>query len=186
MRESSRTRQSSSRDQTRNREMITLFMRLAAFVATLIPLAAMALPWVILDGTGETVSGVGAIALLVPPMSEYLYVVSLLQAAFLTVGPILVALLAIITGYNYRRRRSIYWAPPMMLVVSVAIAYGASDLIIATELGLVIVMAVSAMLTLHQTAIRVQVILRRKMKMPAIYRALAVATGMGHYRWSER
>ena len=168
MRERSRTRQQGSRDQTRNRELITLTMRLAAFMATLIPLAAMVLPWVMLDGTGEVVSGVGAIALLVPPMSEYLYAVSPLQAALLTVGPVLVALLAIITSYNYRRRRSIYWAPPAMLVVAVAIAYGAGDLVTAAELGLAIVMAVSAFLTLHQIAIRVQVVLRRKMKMPAI------------------
>ena len=186
MRERNRTIQPGSREETRNRELITLVMRLAAFVATLIPLAALALPWVELDGTGETVSGVGAMALLVPPMSEYLYAVSPLQAALLTVGPVLVALLAIITSYNYRRRRSIYWAPPTALIVAVAIAYGAADLVTATGPGLVIVMAVSALLTLHQVAIRVQVILRRKMKMPAIYRALAVITGMGHYRWAER
>ena len=185
MRERSRTRQSGSRDQTRGRELITLVMRLAAFVATLIPLAALALPWVTLDGTEKAVSGVGAVALLVPPMSEYLYTVSPLQAALLTVGPMLVALLAIITGYNYRRRKSIYWAPPAMLIVAGAITFGTTDLVIATEPGLAIVMAVSALLTLHQAAIRVQVILRRKMKMPAVYRTLAVATGMGHYRWSE-
>ena len=186
MRERSRTRQSGSRDQTMNRELITLIMRLVAFVFTLVPLAALALPWVVLDGTREAVSGVGAIALLVPPMSEYLYAVSPLQATLLTLGPMLVALLAVITGYNYRRRRSIYWAPPAMLIVSVAIAYGASDLVTSAEPGLVIVMVVSALLTLHQVAIRVQVVLRRRMKMPVVYRALAVATGMGHYRWSER
>ena len=186
MRESSRTRQSGSRDQTGSRELITLVMRLAAFVATLIPLAALALPWVTLDGTEETVSGVGAVALLVPPMSEYLYAVSPLQAATLTVGPMLVALLAIIIGYNYQRRRSIYWAPPAMLIVAGVIAFGTADLITDTEPGLAIVMAVSVLLTLHQAAIRIQVNLRRKMKMPAVYRALAVATGMGHYRWSER
>ena len=186
MREGSRTRQSGSRDQPRSRELITLIMRLAAFVATLIPLAALALPWVTLDGTEETVSGVGAVALLVPPMSEYLYTVSPLQATLLTVGPILVALLAIITGYNYRRRRSIYWVPPAMLMVTGAIAFGTADLITAAGPGLVIVMSVSVLLILHQAAIRVQVVLRRKTKMPAVYRALAVATGMGHYRWSER
>ena len=186
MREGSRTMQSGNRDQTRNRELITLIMRITAFVATLIPLAAMALPWVVLDGTGEAVTGVGAIALLVPPMSEYLYAVSPLQASLLMIGPILVPFLAIIISYNYRRRRSIYWAPPVMLAVSVAIAYGTTDLVAAAEPGLVIVMVVSTALTLHQVAIRVQVVLRRKMKMPAIYRALAVITGMGHYRWSER
>ena len=185
MRERSRTRQPGNRDQTRDRELLTLIMRLTAFVATLIPLATLVLPWVVLDGTGEAVSGVGAIALMVPPTSEYLYAVSPLQAGILTVGPILVALLAIITSYNYRRRRSIYWAPPAILIVAGAIGYGTGDLITAIEPGLVAVIAVSALLTLHQIAIRVQVALRRKMKMPAVYRALAVVTGMGHYRWSE-
>ena len=186
MRERSRTMQSGNRDQTRNRELITLIMRITAFVATLIPLAAMALPWVVLDGTGEAVTGVGAIALLVPPTSEYLYAVSPLQASALMVGPILVALLAIIISYNYRRRKSVHWAPPLMLIVAGAIAYGAGDLVTAIEPGLVLVMAVSALLTLHQAAIRLQVALRRKMKLPEVYRALAVVTGMGHYRWSER
>ena len=119
-------------------------------------------------------------------MSEYLYAVSSPQAVLLMVGPILVALLAIITCYNYRRRRSIYWAPPAMLALAAAIAFGASDLVTAIEPGLVIVMVVAALLTLHQITIRVQVVLRRNMKMPAVYRTLAVATGMGHYRWSER
>ena len=181
MRETSRTRV-----QGRNRELITLIMRLAAFVATLAPLLAMALPWVALDGAEEMVSGVGAIALLAPPMREYIFAVSPLQGAILTLGPILIALLAIVTSYNYRRRRSIYWAPPLMLAVALAIAYGATDLVTGAEPGLMIVMAVAALLTLHQVAIRIQVVLRRRMKMPMVYRTLAVATGMGHYRWSER
>ena len=185
MRERSRTRQPGNRDQTRDRELLTLIMRLIAFLATLIPLAALALPWIVLDGTKESVSGVGAIALLVPPTSEYLYAVSPLQAGILTLGPILVALLAIITSYNYRRRKSVYWAPPATLIVGGAIAYGTGDLVTAIEPGLLAVMAVSVLLTLHQIAIRVQVALRRRMKMPTVYRTLAVVTGMGHYRWSE-
>lgn len=186
MRERSRTRQSGNRDQTKNRELITLIMRLSAFVAALVPLAAMALPWITLDGTGEVVSGVGVIGLLVPPTSEYLYAVSPLQAAFLTLGPVLVALLAIITAYKYRQRKSVFWAPPAMLIVAGIVAYSTGDLVASLGTGLVIVMAVAILLTLHQAAIRVQVLLRRKMKMPAVYRTLAIATGMGHYRWSER
>ena len=170
----------------RNRELVTLVIRLSAFVATLIPLAAMALPWIILDGTGEAVSGVGAIALLVPPSSEYLYAVSPLQAAFLTLGPVLVALLAIIIAHKYRQRKSVVWAPLALLIVAGLVAYGTGDLIAAIGPGLVIVLAVSVLLTLHQSAIRVQVLLRRKMKMPEVYRTLAIVTGMGHYRWSER
>ena len=175
----------SSWNQTKNRELVTLIMPLTAFVVTLIPLVAMTLPWVTLDGVGKAVSGVGAIALLVPPMSEYLYAVSPFQAAILTLGPILVALLAIIISHNYKQRKAIFWAPLAMLAVAMAIAYGATDLVTASEQGLTIVMAISALLTLHQVAIRIQVVLQRKLKMSAVYRALAVATGAGHYRWRE-
>ena len=126
-----------SSNQTKNRELATLVARLTAFLATLIPLgrddASPGLPWM----AWEAVSGVGAIALLVPPMSEYLYAVSPLQAAILTLGPILVALLAIViqattidgAGRSSGRR-------PAMLAVAVAIAYGATDLVAASEQGL--------------------------------------------------
>ena len=169
----------------RTREITTFAVRLVAFVISLVPLGALTLPWVTLDGTGEVISGAGAIALLVPPMGAYLYAVSPLQASILTVGPILVALLAMVIGYNYQRRRSVYWAPPVMLVITALIAYGAADLVIATEPGLALVMAAAALLTLHQAAIRIQVALRRRQKLPVVYRTLGIATGMGHYRWSE-
>ena len=186
MRERRRTRPQGSHDQTRNGELTTFVIRIAAFASTLVPLAALALPWVALDGTEETVSGVGAIALLLSPMREYLYAISSLQASIVTMGPIMVGLLAIIISYNYQRRRSVFWAPPVMLAVAALVAFGATDLVAGTEAGLALVMAVAALLTLHQIAIRVQVFLRRKMKMPQVYRALAVVTGMGYYRWSER
>ena len=54
MQERSRTRQSGNRNQTKNRELITLIVRLSVFVTALIPLAAMALPWITLDGTGRS------------------------------------------------------------------------------------------------------------------------------------
>ena len=108
----------------------------------------MALPWATLDGTDTVVSGVGAIALLVPPTSEYLFAVSPIQAAIVTAGPMLAAALAIITSYNYWQRKSIFWAPPAMLAVMLAIAYGAVDLITAIEPGLVTMMAVSALAVL--------------------------------------
>ena len=174
-----------SRDQTRTRELVTLIVRLTAFVATLIPLVAMMQPWVTLDGIDAPVSGIGAVALLLPSMREYLYAVSPVQAAVVTLGPIPVALLAILISNNYRRRKSVFWAPPAMLVVALGIAFGATDLVTGTEQGLTIVIVVSMLLTLHQVAIRVQVALQRKLMMPAVYRVLTVATGTGHYRWRE-
>lgn len=185
MREKGSTVQPCNRDQTMNRELVTFAIRLMAFVVTLAPLGALGLPWVTLDGTKETLSGVATIALLAPPMGIYLYEVSPLQAGILTVGPILVALLAILVSYNYHRRQSIYWAPPAMLAVAAAVTYGTADLVTATQAGLVITMAVAALLTLHQASIRIQIALQRRQKLPRVHRALAIATGMGHYRWSE-
>ena len=144
----------SSPDPTKARELVTLIVRLMAFAVTLIPLVAMMQPWVTLDGIEESLSGVDAIALLVPPMSEYLYTVSPLQAAIVTLGPVLVALLAVIISDNYRRRKSVFWAPPAMLAVIAGITYGAADFVTDTEQGLTIVMAVAVLLTLHQVAIR--------------------------------
>lgn len=171
--------------QTKTRELVTLIVRLTAFLVTLIPLVAMMLPWVTLDGIDEPVSGVGAVALLLPSMREYLFAVAPLQAAVVTLGPIVVALLAIFISNRYRRRKSVFWAPPAMLAVALGIAYGATDLVTGTEQGLTIVMVVSTLLTLHQVAIRVQVALQRKLMMPAVYRVLTVATGTGRYRWRE-
>ncbi len=172
------------RNDPKNKEVATLTIRLIAFAATLIPLAALAMPWVTLDGTGDTHSGVATIALLASPTGTYLYEVSALQAAILTIGPVLIGLLAIVTGYYYHRRKSVYWAPPLMLVIAVVVAYGTDDLVAVTQAGLVIVMAVAVLLTLHQAAIRLQVAMRRRQKLPVVYRTLAIATGIGYYRWS--
>ena len=167
-------------------EILTFAVRLAAFVVTLIPLAALILPWVTLDGTGEVHTGAESIALLATPVAVYMFSVSPLQAGIVSVGPILVVLLAVVISYNYHRRRSIAWGPPAMLAIAVAIFYGAGDLVTAKHYGLVAVMLVSTLLTLHQIAIRVQVVLRRRQKLPIVYRASAIATGTGSYRWSER
>lgn len=185
MSQGTNTKQQGSRDQTKTRELVTLIVRLATFLVTLVPLLAMIRPWVTLDGIDEPVSGVGAIALLLLPIREYLFAVSPLQAAVVTLGPILAALLAILISNSYRRRKSVIWAPPGMLAVALGIAYGATDLVTGTEQGLTIVMVVSTLLTLHQVAIRVQVALQRKLMMPAVYRVLTVATGTGRYRWRE-
>ncbi|MXZ92674.1 MAG: hypothetical protein F4W95_04430 [Chloroflexi bacterium] len=137
-------------------------------MATLVPLIAMALPWVTLDGGEQALTGIGVVVLLLPPMNEYLFTVSPLQAAILTLGPVLIVLLAIVTSYNYQRRQSIYWAPPVMLIAALAIVYGTADLVAAIEPGLITVVAFAALLSLHQVAIRIQVVLRRKTKMPRV------------------
>ena len=170
---------------TKSQQAVTLIVRLFAFIVTLVSLLALLLPWIMLDGTREILSGVGAIALLASPMREYLYQVDPVQAAILTIGPVLIALLAIITSNYYYRRKSIFWAPLAMLATAMAIIYIVNDLVNAIYEGLIIIIAVSILLILHQTMIRVQVAMRHKRKLPKISNFLSVATGIGYYRWPE-
>ena len=51
-------------------------------------------PWIALDGTNEVYSGVDCMALLVTPVAAYMYGVSPFQAGVVSVGPILILLLA--------------------------------------------------------------------------------------------
>ncbi len=175
----------SDADHTPSRESATFAVRLIFFALTLVPLAALLMPWVTLDGTGRTHTGISTIALLASPIRAYLYEVAPLQAATLTLGPALIGLLAVVISYSYQRRKSIFWAPPVMLAIAIYIPYGTADLVGAKHGGLVTVMAVAVLLVLHQILIRTQVALRRKRKFASVYRALALATGSGHYRWIE-
>ena len=179
----SQTMQSGNADRTRAREIATLAVRLAFFALTIVPLGALLMPWITLDGTGETHTGIATVALLASPVSAYLYEVTPLQAATLTIGTALIALLSVLTAYYYHRRKSIYWAPLVMLALALALAYGTSDLVNATHTGLFVVMATAVLLILHQTLIRLQVAMRRKGKLPKVYRSLAIAGGIGYYRW---
>ena len=181
----SQTMQSGNAEGTWTREIATFAVRLTFFALTLVPLGALLLPWITLDGTGETHTGIATVALLASPVSAYLYEVNPLQAAALTIGPALIALLAMLTAYNYHRRKSIYWAPLAMLALACAVAYGTGELANKTHAGLSIFMATAIMLILHQTLIRLQVAMRRKGKLPKVYRALAIAGGIGYYRWRD-
>ena len=186
MEEGDRVAQRDGKDRRKEREALTFAIRLTAFALTLVPFLAMVAPWVALDGLRGTHSGVDSMALLVTPVAVYMYGVSPLQAGVVSAGPILILLLAIITSYNYHRRRSILWAPPAMFAVAMGISMGAGSFVVSTHYGLVLVMLASAALFLHQVAIRVYVALQKRRKFPAVHRALAVATGAGPYRWSER
>ena len=185
MRENTRTRQPGNSANNKGREVATFVMRLAFFVLSIVPLAAFLMPWVTLDGTGETHTGISTIALLASPVNTYLYEVAPLQAATLIIGTALIGLLAMLTSYRYHKRRSIYWAPMALLAITIAVVYGTTELVNATHGGPTTIMVVAVLLILHQTSIRVQVAMRRKQKLPAVYRILAIATGIGHYRWSE-
>ena len=175
-----------SGDHRKRLETITFVIRLGAFAVSLMPFLALAAPWITLDGTNEVHSGVDCMALLATSTAVYMYGVSPLETGIVSVGPMLVLLLAIITSYRYHRRRSILWAPTAMFAVAMAISLGAGNFAISTHYGLVLVMLASAALILHQVAIRVYVTLQKRQKLPTVHRALGIATGAGRYRWSER
>ena len=52
----------------RSRDIIITAVRIVSFVVTMIPFVALFTPWATLDGSVETRSGVGCIALLVSPV----------------------------------------------------------------------------------------------------------------------
>ena len=182
MASSGQTTQAGNADRSKAAEIATLVVRLVFFVVTIVPLGAFLMPWVTLDGTGETRTGIETVALLASPVGTYLYEVNLVQAVTLTIGTALIALLAMLTAYNYHRRKSIYWAPLAMLMLAIAIVYGTGELATATHTGLSVVMAITVLLILHQTLIRIQVAMRRRGKLPKVRRALAIAAGIGRRR----
>ena len=182
---SNQNAQSGNVDRTRIREFITLAVRLAFFALSLLPLGALLLSWVTLDGTQETHTGIETVALLAAPISPYLFEVAPLPAAALIIGTALIALLSMLTAYNYHRRKSIYWAPCAMVALAAVISFGTGELVEATHAGPTMVLAIAVLLIIHQTLIRAQVALRRKGKLPMVYRILGKVAGCGHYRWRD-
>ena len=159
---------------------ITVAVRLVAFGVTMVPFGALFLPWVTLDGSGEVRSGVTSISLLVSPIRDYLFEVDPVQAAIVTMGPVAVALLTIITGSRYYSRRSAPWTPLLMLATSLAITYLTADLVRMTHEGLSVITAVAVLIILHQAAIRLQVAIRRRSPYSKTTEVLAIATGIAY------
>ncbi len=163
-------------------EAIIVTVRLVTFGVTLIPFGALFLPWVTMDGSGETRTGVTSISLLASPVRDYLFEVDPIQAAIVTIGPVAVVLLTIITGSRYYSRRSTPWTPLLMLATVLAITYLTADLISVTHEGLSVVTAAAVLLILHQVAIRLQVAIRRRSPYSKAAGTLAIATGIAYRR----
>lgn len=162
----------------RSRDVIITAVRIVSFVVTMIPLAALFTPWVTLDGSVGTRSGVGCIALLASPVRDYLMAVDLVQAAVVTLGPALILLLSVVTGTYYYRLRSILWAPVGMLAVGLATVYLTANLVSLTHVGPYIVVLAAVLILLHQGGIRLQLATRRNLKLSWLSRPLAIVTGM--------
>ena len=162
----------------RSRDVIITAIRIVTFGVTLLPLAALFTPWVTLDGSVGTRSGVNCIALLTSPVREYLLAVDLVQAAVVTLGPALILLLSVVTGSYYYRLRSVFWAPVGMLAIALATIYLTANLVSFTHLGPYIVVIAAVLILLHQAGIRLQLATRRSSKLSWLSGPLATATGM--------
>ena len=160
------------------RRAVAVSVRLVAFAVTIVPLAALFLPWITLDGSEKSHTGVACIALLASPIREYLYEVDPVHAVIVTLSPVLVVLLSIVTGSRYYKRRAVFWAPPALLLVALAVTYLTSNLVSNVHEGPWIAASAAIALTLHQAAIRLQVTTRRSRKLSWASGPLAVATGI--------
>ena len=172
------------------RELATFIMRLVAFAATLAIMGAFFLPWARLDGMSEASSGAELVALVASPTIDYLFAVSTLQASVLVGGPALLIVSASVVMAKYARRKTAPFATCLVFASSVSIIYGAPDLTASNEagayFGLSLIVALSAVLLIHQAAIKLRGTLLRRSRLPTVYRATSVLTGSGPYRWSER
>ena len=157
---------------------VTVTVRLVAFAVTMAPLASLFLPWITLDGSQRVYTGVTSVSLLVSPIRDYLYDADPVQAAIVTVGPVLIVLLSIATSNHYCKRRAILWAPPAILVVALAIIFMTADLTNGIHAGPRLAAVAAILLILHQGAIRLQVATRRSRKLSWASGPLAVATGI--------
>lgn len=157
--------------------IVTDAIRVLWFILSISPFAALFLPWVTLDGADETLTGVTSIALLTSPARDYLFGVNPVQAVLLIFGPALIVLLTVITGSRYAKRRSVYWAPPLMLVLALCIVYLTADLVSATHEGLNTVAVISVLLALHQMAVRTYVAMQHSQPLSRTTQVLGIAIG---------
>ena len=172
------------------RELATFIMRLVAFAATLAIMGAFFLPWARLDGMNEASSGAELVTLVASPTIDYLFAVSTLQASVLVGGPALLIVSASVVMAKYARRKTAPFATCLVFASSMSIIYGAPDLTASNEVGayvgLSLIVALSAVLLIHQALIKLRGNLLRRGKLPTVYRAISILTGSGPYRWSER
>lgn len=172
------------------RESATFAIRLLGFAVTLVVIGAFFLPWLKLDGATKIYSGAELAALVVSPMRDYIYAVAPIQTAVLIGCPAAMMLFAAIVATRYARRRTALFATAAVLACAIAIIYGTRDLVVGSESnaywGLWLIVVLTAALLAQQALIKLRTKLRQKQKLRVLHQALSVATGSGHYRWSER
>ena len=169
------------------RESTTFAMRLVAFAVSLAIMGAFLLPWVKLDGESDVRTGTGLMTLAISPARDYLTMVAPIQTVVLIACPVAMLIFAIILAAKYAQRKTALFATAAILASAIAIIYGARGLIDGSgfnaEVGLSLIVILSALLLVHQALIKIRARLRIKRKLPAVQRALFIITGSGHYRY---
>ena len=173
-----------------NREIATLAARIFFFWLALVILVGFWFPWVQIDGLGEPSNGIQLMVLAVTPTLDYLLSASPLMAGCLIGGPLGILLFGLYVAVKYVQRRTGIFATIAGLIVAVGIPQVGSGLLVQGVAGygsgLQLIIAAGWLLLVHQCLIKVSTALRNRRKLPGLYRTLAVVTGSGYYRWSER
>ncbi len=160
--------------------LVTHLVRWASFAATVAIVGALFLPWVRLDGVDLPSNAAELMAVAIIPMAGYLVAVSPLQAALLMGGPALIAFFALVAMVRYSNREIALVPTVGILAVSIAIIYSTPDLAPDKPyFGLLLTIALSAVLLVHQALVWSRAKLHRNSRFPAAYRALSIATGHG-------
>ena len=172
------------------RETATLGVRVLFFVLALGILAGFWLPWVRIDGFREGSTGIQLMVLVVTPSWDYLMMVSPVSAGCLIGGAVGILAFGLRTIVQYVRRRTAIISTTAVLVIAGGLPHVVSGFLPHGEAhyqwGLQLIIATACLLLAQQLLIRLTSKLRTMRKASGLYRSLAIATGSGHYRWSDR
>ena len=172
------------------REAVTLGVRMLFFVLSLGILGGFWLPWVQIDGLPRSSTGIQLMGLVGTPSWDYLLAVSPVSAGSLIAGPAGIVVFGLLVVSKYVRRRTAIVPTMAVLAIAVGLPHVASSLLAHSEagyeIGLQLILATACLLLAQQFLIKLTTKLRTMRKAGRLYRSLAVATGSGHYRWSER
>ena len=160
---------------------VNMVMRTLSFIATLVLIGSVALPWLRLDGFDEPSLGLELIAMSVSPMGKYFFSVSPIQTGILVAGPALVLGLAFRVALKYAQRRRAMFTTAAILAASLVMTYGLTGVVAQPScgpyLGLSLVMILSAVLLVHQALIKFATVLLRRNQWRPVYRTLRIVTG---------
>lgn len=169
-------------------EILTFVVRLVGFAVSVAIIVAFFLPWLRIDGIAESRSGVALPVLVTSPVVEYLFGVAPVQTVVLIASPVVMLVFAFRVSLSYAKRKTAVASTAIVIALAFSVVYGTQGLVASRDsiqAGLVVVIALSIVLLVHQLLIKLRGRLLKAQKFPAIYRGLGIATGAGRYRWRD-